>query len=124
MQKKVNNVDFLPRLGPYSHIVEAGELIYLSGILPQDSEGNVIVDNVGKATELTLNNISRALQSVGSNLEKVVKVTVFLAEMDYFEQMNQVYKVFFPSSPPARTCVAVKALPKGVQLEIEVIAMK
>lgn len=124
MKKKTHKLDYLPSLGPYSHIVEAGEFLFLSGMLPMDKEGAVIIDDISKATQLTLDNIKKALTSVGSNMEKVVKVSVFLAEMSDFDKMNSVYKGFFPSSPPARTCISVKSLPRGAQIEIEVTAIK
>jgi 2-iminobutanoate/2-iminopropanoate deaminase len=125
MEKKTHEVQFLSRKGPYSHAVEAGSLIFLSGIVPVDIEKNIqITDDISWATELCLNNIKRLLEHIGSDMSKVVKVTVYLKDMASFEDMNKVYKTFFPHSPPARTCVAVKDLPGGFPIEIEVVALK
>jgi 2-iminobutanoate/2-iminopropanoate deaminase len=125
MEKKAHEVEFLSRKGPYSHAVEAGGLIFLSGMLPVDIEKNIhITDDISWATELCLNNIKRLLEHTGSDMGKVVKVTVFLTDMANFDAMNRVYKTFFPHSPPARTCVAVKGLPGGFPIEIEAIAVK
>jgi len=125
MEKKTYDVDFLARVGPYSHIVEAGEFLYLSGMVPVDIENNIrITNDVSKGTELILNNIKRALEHVGSSMNKVVKVTVFLSDMAYFDDMNKVYKTFFPEKPPARSCVAVKTLPGNFPVEIEAIALR
>lgn len=125
MEKKTHAVEFLPRKGPYSHAVEAGGLIFLSGTLPIDIEKNIqITDDISRATELCLNNIKRLLEYIGSDMGKVVKVTVFLKDMACFDDMNKVYKTFFPKDPPARTCVAVKDLPGSFPIEIEAIAVK
>ncbi|MGA2159580.1 MAG: RidA family protein [Dehalococcoidia bacterium] len=125
MEKKAHVVEFLSRKGPYSHAVEAGGLIFLSGMLPIDGEKNIqIIDNVGKATELCLNNIKRLLEQLGSDMGRMVKVTVFLKDMASFDEMNGVYKTFFTEKPPARTCIAVKDLPGGFPIEIEAVAIK
>lgn len=124
MEKKTHDVDGFAKAGPYSHIVEAGGFLYVSGIVPIDAEKNVaITDDIAKATELVLSNIRKALESVGSNLDKVVKATVFLRDMSYFSDMNEVYKTFFTKNPPARSCVAVKEVPGNFPIEIEVIAL-
>jgi 2-iminobutanoate/2-iminopropanoate deaminase len=125
MEKVIHNVDFLVKAGPYSHIVEAGGFLFVSGMLPTDSERKLaITDDVKAATELTLTNIKKALESVGSGLDKVVKATVFLKDMADFKAMNEVYRAFFPENPPARSCVAVREIPGNYPLEIEVIAIK
>ncbi|MBM3166546.1 MAG: RidA family protein [Chloroflexi bacterium] len=125
MKKIIYNVDGLSKGGPYSHVVEAGGFLFVSGVIPMDiDKESVITDNIQQATKLVLNNIKRALASVGSNLEKVVKVTVFLRNMDDFNSMNEVYKTFFSDMPPARSCVAVKGIPANAPIEMEVIAIK
>jgi len=125
MEKKAVQVDFLSKAGPYSHIVEAGEFCFLSGMLPVDPGKNIReMDDIKKATGVCLDNIKRLLEHTGSNLGKVVKVTVFLREMSYFNDMNDVYKAYFPENPPARTCVAVKTIPGGFPIEIEVVALR
>ena len=125
MEKIIHDVDVLMKGGPYSHIVEAGGLLFMSGIVPTDSEKKLaITDDVKAATELVLTNIKKALESVGSGLDKIVKATVFLKDMADFNVMNEVYMTFFPENPPARSCVAVREIPGNFLLEIEVIAIK
>ena len=125
MEKKVHDMDFLTKGGPYSHVVEANGFLFVSGMTPIDIEkGIMITDDVKKGTELALNNIKRALAHVGSGMDKIVKATVYLRDMADFNAMNEVYKTFFPVNPPARTCVAVKEIPGSAPVEIEVIAIK
>ncbi|MBM3142602.1 MAG: RidA family protein [Chloroflexi bacterium] len=125
MEKIIHDLDVLMKGGPYSHIVEAEGFIFVSGILPTDSEKKLaITDDVKTATELVLTNIKKALESVGSGLDKVVKTTVFLRDIADFSGMNEVYKAFFSENPPARSCVAVREIPGNFPLEIEVIAIK
>jgi 2-iminobutanoate/2-iminopropanoate deaminase len=125
MKKRVHDVDVLAKAGPYSHVVEAGGFLFISGIVPVDLEKNLrITDDIKAATELVLNNMKKTLESVGSSLDKVVKATVFLRDMTDFKGMNEVYVAFFPKEPPARSCVAVKEVPGNFPVEIEVIAIK
>ena len=125
MEKKTYELNFLSKAGPYSHVVEAGDFLYLSGMVPVDAEHNLrITDDVGKGAELILNNMQRALRCAGSDMGRVVKVTVFLTDMAAFDAMNAVYKTFFLKNPPARSCVAVKDLPGGFPIEIEAVALR
>jgi len=125
MEKKVHDMDFLIKSGPYSHIIEANGFLFVSGMTPIDIEkGLMITDDVKKGTGLALNNIKGALAHVGSGMDKIVKATVYLRDMADFNAMNEVYKTFFPVNPPARTCIAVKEIPGSAPVEIEVIAIK
>lgn len=125
MEKKAINVDFLLRAGPYSHMVEAGGFLFLTGIDPIDlDKGLIVTDDIVKATQISLENMQRLLESVGSGLHKVVKVTVFMRDMADFNKLNEVYARFFPEHPPARTCVAVKEVPGNFPLKIECVAIK
>jgi len=125
MEKKAMKLDFLSAAGTYSHIVEAGDFLYLSGQLPVDIQKNIReMDDVKKATGICLGNIKRALEHVGSNMNKVVKTTVFLRDMATFNDMNEVFKEWFAVDPPARSCVAVKTIPGDFPIEIEVVALK
>ncbi len=125
MEKKVHDVDGIIKGGPYSHVAEAGGFVFVSGMVPVDLEKDLwVTGNVKEATEVVLNNVRKALESSGSGLDKVVKATVFLRDMADFNSMNEVYEQYFPEEPPARTCVAVKELPVGLPVEIEVIAVK
>lgn len=125
MEKTTHEIDGYARGVPYSHVVEAGGFLFVSGTLPVDVDKNLkISDDVKAATELVLNNVKRALESTGSDLGKVVKATVFLRDMADFSDMNETYKTFFPENPPARSCIAVRGVPGGFPVEIEVIAIK
>ena len=125
MEKKVHDVDTLIKGGPYSHVVEAGGFLFVSGMVPIDIQKKLMItDDIKKATELVLSNVKVALEYAGSSLDKVVKATVFLRDMADFNSMNEIYKTFWPESPPARTCVAVKEVPGNFPVEIEVIAIK
>ena len=125
MEKIIHDVDVLMKGGPYSHVVEAGGFLFVSGIVPTDPEKKLaITDDVKAATELVLTNIKKALESVGSGLDKIVKATVFLRDMADFNGMNEVYRTFFPESPPARSGVVVRGIPGNFPLEIDVIAIK
>ena len=125
MKKKAINTDFLIKAGPYSHIVEAGDFLFLSGIDPINVEkGLIIADDVEKATELVMQNMKMSLESVGSSMDKVVKVTIFMRDMADFKKLNEVYAKYFSEDPPARTCVAVKEVPGNFPLKVEAIALK
>lgn len=125
MKKIAHSIDTLIKGGPYSHVVEAGDFLFVSGMLPVDTERNLkVTDDAGAATELVLSNIKKALESTGSDLGRVVKATVFLRDMADFAVMNEVYKTYFPETPPARSCIAVRGIPGDFPVEIEVIALK
>ncbi len=125
MEKKAIDVDFLIKAGAYSHVVEAGGFLFITGMDPMDLEkGLIIMDDIDKATELILENMKKLLESVGSSMDRVVKVTIFMKDMADFQRMNAVYARYFPEKPPARTCVAVKEVPGNFQLKIEAIAIK
>lgn len=125
VEKQTYTVEGLTKAGPYSHVVEAGGFLFVSGMLPVDPVRDIqIHDDIAQATKLVLGNIERALAAAGSELSQVIKMTVFLADMDYFADMNAVYQGFFPDHPPARSCVAVKAIPGGFPLEMDAVAIK
>jgi 2-iminobutanoate/2-iminopropanoate deaminase len=125
LEKKCINIDGLFKAGPYSHAVEAGGMLYLSGTVPVDPQsGQPAGSNIKEATARVLENIKLILESTGSSLDKVVKVMVFLTDMGDFSAMNEVYKTYFTAKEPARSCVAVKELPGKFPVEIEVIALR
>jgi 2-iminobutanoate/2-iminopropanoate deaminase len=125
MEKKIFNVEGMFKGGPYSQAVEAGGFIFLSGVIPVDAQKELsIKDDIKAATALVLDNIAAILAKAGSGLEKAVKVTVFLREMADFPEMNEVYKEYFPAGQPARSCVAVREIPGGYPVEIDLIAIK
>jgi len=125
MEKKCINVDGLFKAGPYSHAVEAGGMLFLSGTVPVDPKsGELAAGDIGQSTARVLENIKLVLEAAGSSLEQVVKATVFLTDMADFGAMNEVYKTYFTANEPARSCVAVKELPGKFPVEIEVIALR
>ncbi len=109
-------------LGPYSHGVRAGDFLYCSGQIPIDESGKVVEGGIREQTRQVLRNIAIILQDQGLATDRVVKVTVFMVDLGEFAAMNEVYGEFFSKNPPARSTVQVSALPRGVRIEIEVVA--
>lgn len=108
-------------IGPYSHGNKAGNLLFVSGQLPiKDGE---VMESIKDQTRACLENLGHIINEAGATYEDVVKVNVFLKDMSSFAEMNEVYAEFFKENCPARSCVAVKGLPKDVDVEIEAIAM-
>ena len=112
-------------VGPYSHAVDAGELVYLSGQTPIDpSTGELAKGGIGEQTRQCFANLFAVLEAAGLNSDDVVKVNVYLTDMNNFADMNEVYQTQFSEPFPARTTVAVLALPLGAEVEIEMIAKR
>jgi len=112
-------------VGPYSQAIEVGNLIFTSGQLPIIPQtGDLISDNIEKATQRSLENIKEILEAAGSSLDKVVKVNIFISDMSNFSKVNEVYAKYFTKNKPARSCVEVSKLPKDGIIEIEAIAKK
>jgi 2-iminobutanoate/2-iminopropanoate deaminase len=110
-------------IGPYSQAIQAGNLLFCSGQIPLDPvSGEVVAGDVRRQAEQVMENIAAVLSAAGAGFDDVVKATVFLVEMGDFGAVNEVYGRYFSGHKPARSTVAVKALPRGVLLEIEVIA--
>ena len=110
-------------IGPYSQAVVAGNLVFCSGQIPLDpATMNLIGQTAAEQTAQVLTNLSEVLKAADSGLEKVVKTTVFLSDMNDFAEMNEVYAKFFGDHKPARATVEVARLPKDVKVEIECIA--
>ena len=110
-------------IGPYSQAVTAGDLVFCSGQIPLDPETMTIVgDTVAQQTSQVLANLSEVLKAANSGLDKVIKTTVFLKDMNDFVEMNEVYAQSFADHKPARATVEVARLPKDVMVEIECIA--
>ena len=111
-------------IGPYSQAIKANGLIFVSGQIALDPVTNTLVTgDVALQTERVLQNLRGILSAAGSSLDRVVRSTVFLKNMNDFSAMNQVYGNYFPSAPPARSTVEVARLPKEVLVEIDVIAL-
>ena len=110
-------------IGPYSQAIVAGGFLFTSGQIPINPEsGNVEAEGITMQAEQVMKNLGAVLEAAGSSYEKAVKTTCFLADMGDFAAFNEVYAKYF-TGKPARSCVAVKALPKGVLCEVEVIAV-
>lgn len=122
MIKKISTEKAPAAIGPYSQAVVLGNVVFTSGQIPINPDSGV-VEAVGivEQTEQVMKNLGAVLSSAGSSFEKAVKTTCFLAEITDFAAFNEVYAKYF-TEKPARSCVAVKALPKGVLVEVEVIA--
>ena len=123
---KIIHTDRAPAaIGPYSQAVQAGNLLFISGLIPIDPATGVFADeDITTQTRQSLTNVKAILEEAGYALSDVVKATVLLADMGDFAAMNAVYAEFFTSDCPARAAFAVKELPRGAKVEIEVIAAK
>lgn len=110
-------------IGPYSQAIQVGNFVYTSGQIPIDpATGTFIEGGIKEQTRQSLTNVRAILEEAGLSMANVVKTTAFLADMADFADMNAVYAEFFAESYPARSAVAVKSLPKGALVEIEVVA--
>jgi 2-iminobutanoate/2-iminopropanoate deaminase len=111
-------------IGPYSQAIRAGGFIFVSGQIPLDpGTGQVVGGGIAAQAERALASLRAILDASGSGLERVVKTTVFLTDLGSFTEVNEVYARFFPQAPPARATVQVAALPRGVGIEIEAVAL-
>jgi 2-iminobutanoate/2-iminopropanoate deaminase len=125
MEKKTYDSDELVKGGPYSHVVEAGGFLFVSGMVPVEAARGVSVqDDIREAARVCLDNVTKALRAAGSDRDRIVKVTVFLRDMADFQAFNEVYRGYFPEHPPARSCVAVRELPGNFPVEIEAVAIR
>ena len=110
-------------IGPYSQAIQVGNLVYTSGQIPIDpSTGAFVEGGIKEQIRQSLTNVKAILEEAGLSMSNVVKTTVFMADMGDFADMNAVYAEFFTEPYPARSAVAVKTLPKGALVEIEVVA--
>ncbi|HEX8722990.1 MAG TPA: RidA family protein [Pyrinomonadaceae bacterium] len=111
-------------IGPYSQAVVAGGFVFTSGQIPIDpATGQFVEGGVREQTAQVLSNLSEVLEAAGSSLGRVVKTTVFLADMNDFAAMNEVYGTFFAEEPPARSTVQAARLPRDARVEIDVVAL-
>jgi 2-iminobutanoate/2-iminopropanoate deaminase len=124
MNRQAVLTDKAPKpIGPYSQAVRFGNLVFTSGQIPIDpATGNLVTGDIVKETEQVFVNLAAVLAAAGTSLERAVKTTVFLTDMGLFSRVNEVYARHFKEPFPARSTVQVAALPKGVAIEIEVVA--
>ena len=124
MSHKIHTDKAPAAIGPYSQAVVVDRLIFTSGQIPLDpATGNMVGENVTEQTHRVCQNLEAVLAAEGATLQDVIKTTCFLSDMADFAAFNEVYATYF-TEKPARSCVAVKTLPKGALVEIEVIAEK
>ena len=123
-ERKAILTDKAPKpIGPYSQAVRYGNLVFTSGQIPIDpATGNLVTGDIVKETEQVFTNLAAVLEAAGTNLGRAVKTTVFLTDMGLFGKVNEVYARYFHEPFPARSTVQVADLPKGVSIEIEVVA--
>lgn len=124
MMKEISTNNAPKAIGPYSQAIEVNGFIFVSGQIPVDPKTNEIKNDVKEAANQSLTNMKNILLEAGSDMSKVIKVTIFLKNIEDFAIVNEVYSTYFERPYPARSCVAVKSLPKDVVLEMEAIALK
>lgn len=124
--KKIIHSDNAPKaIGPYSQAVLVNNTLYCSGQIAIDPEsGELVLDNISDETEQVMKNIGAVISAADMDYSNVVKASIFMATMEDYAQINEVYAKYFTTNPPAREAVAVKTLPKNVNVEISVIAVK
>lgn len=124
MKKIVSTSDAPAAIGPYSQAIRSGAMLFCAGQIPLDpATGQMVSDDIAEQTARVLENIAGILRAEQLNFSHVVKSTIFLTSMGDFQTVNEIYATYFREDPPARSTVAVAALPKGAKVEIEVIAM-
>lgn len=124
MKKIVSTSDAPAAVGPYSQAIRSGQLFFSAGQIPLDPKtGQLVTGDIATQTRRVMDNLSAVLKADHLTLGHVVKSTIFLVDMNDFQAVNEVYATYFRGEPPARSTVAVAALPKGAKVEIEVIAV-
>ena len=126
MSKKIISTAKAPAaIGPYSQAILAGDTLYCSGQIALDPQtGKLVMDSISIETEQIMKNIAEVLKAADMSFSNVVKCSIFMSSMDHYGEINEVYAQYFSDNPPAREAVAVKTLPKEVNVEISVIAVK
>lgn len=123
MTEKISTLNAPKAIGPYSQAIVVGDMVYTSGQIPLDPEsGNIVGTTISEQAEQVMKNLAAVLAAAGTSFENAVKTTCFLADMGDFAAFNEVYAKYITSAP-ARSCVAVKTLPKGALVEVEVVAV-
>jgi 2-iminobutanoate/2-iminopropanoate deaminase len=123
--KQIIQTEQAPKaIGPYSQAIKSNGFVFASGQIPINPEtGEFVAGGIAEQTEQVIKNLSRVLEAAGSGLNRIVKTTVFLADMEEFAAMNEVYGKFFGAEPPARATVEAARLPRDARVEIEAIAL-
>jgi 2-iminobutanoate/2-iminopropanoate deaminase len=111
-----------PAIGPYSHAVRAGELLFCSGQIPLDPQtGEIVGDSAAEQARRCLENLSAVCEAAGASLARAIRMTVYMTDLAAFAEVNEVYGSFFAQEPPARVAIGVAALPRGAQVEIDAV---
>ncbi|BBD90961.1 MULTISPECIES: RidA family protein [Staphylococcus] len=119
--KTINTNKAPEALGPYSHATVINDLVFTSGQIPLTLDGTIVSDDVQEQTKQVLENLTVVLKEAGSDIDSVVKATIFISDMNNFQKINEIYGNYFGETQPARSCVEVARLPKDVKVEIELI---
>jgi 2-iminobutanoate/2-iminopropanoate deaminase len=122
MKEEIRTSKAPPAIGPYSQAIRCGSLLFVSGQIAMNSGASTVEGDITEQTHLVLTNLRNVLEAAGSGLDYVLKVTVFMQDINEFAIMNEVYASYFKKCPPARSTVEVAKLPKGARVEIEAIA--
>jgi 2-iminobutanoate/2-iminopropanoate deaminase len=123
MKKIISSYEAPAAIGPYSQAVRTGRFLFCSGQIPLDPKsGEIVSGDIATQTRRVLDNIASILRIEGMTFDSIVKTTIFLTNLDDFQTVNETYSSYFKQDPPARSTVQVSALPKGANVEIEVIA--
>ena len=126
MKREIIATEKAPQaIGPYSQGIRAGDFVFTAGQIPLNPQtGEIVGDDIRTQVRQVLENLRAVLEQAGSGLDKVVKVTVFLQDLAHFTQLNEIFSLYFPKDPPARSAVQVSRLPKDVLVEIEAIGIR
>ena len=125
MKKVINTKNAPKAIGPYSQAILSGNTLYCSGqIAINPDTGNLVIENITAETNQVMKNIAAVLKAADMNFENVVKCSIFMRDMNEYSAVNQVYAKYFSENPPAREAVQVSVLPKNVNVEISIIAVK
>lgn len=123
MKKIINSLNAPAPIGPYSQATIYGDMLYVSGQIPlNQATGKLMMDSIEEQTEQVMKNLKYVLEEAGTNFRNVLKCSIFITNMEDFSKINEVYGKYFDKNPPARETVAVKTLPKNVNVEISCIA--
>src|ERR1700747_347122 len=123
MKKVISTSEAPGAIGPYSQAVRSGRLLFCSGQIPLDPKsGQIVPGDIAAQTRRVLDNIAAVLRAEGLTFDYIIKTTIFLTNLGDFQTVNEIYGSYFKQNPPARSTVQVSALPKGANIEIEVIA--
>jgi len=124
MKKIVSTTEAPAAVGPYSQAVRIGPMLFTAGQIPLDPKsGQLVSEDVAEQTRRVLDNLTAVLRAESMDFSNIVKTTVFMTNLGDFQTMNEIYASYFKDQPPARSTVQVSALPKGAQVEIEVVAV-